>query len=53
MDENQKKILKIIIDENDSVTHDRMTDFAIYCSFHHPELLAEWGEYRRKNGDKP
>jgi hypothetical protein len=32
---------------------ERMMDFALYCSFHHPELLVEWGDYRRKNKGKP
>ena len=27
---------------------ERMMDFALYCAFHHPYLLSEWGEYRSK-----
>ena len=25
----------------------RMMEFALYCAFNHPELLTEWGEYKR------
>jgi len=42
-----KKLVNLSEDEQE-----RMMDFALYVSFHHPELLSEWGEYRRKNKEK-